>query len=97
MRKVAEKLAAWHRLVEQLEDVRSRLRATPAGPERKKLKVEVRRLTAKTDVALDEVSAAIAAAHQSESGSGDARTQLPVAAMSHGSSNWSQRRKGPLH
>jgi hypothetical protein len=95
MRRVAEKLAAWHRLVEDLADVRSSLQVTPAGPERNRLKAEVRRLTAETDVALDAVSAAIAAEHKSVGDPGE--TQLPIAEVGRSSSNWPQRRKGPLH
>lgn len=96
MRRVAEKLAEWHRLVEELEDVRSRLKETPAGPDRKRLTAEVRRLTHESDVALDAVSAAIAAAHKSVDPM-DHPIGLPAAEVGRGSSNWSQRRKGPLH
>lgn len=97
MRRVAERLAEWHRLVKDLEDVRARLKSTPAGPERKRLNAEARRLKNETDLALDAVSAAIAGAHLSASDLEDGTTRLPVGGVGHGSSNWSQRRKGPLH
>jgi hypothetical protein len=97
MDRVEQKLAEWHRLVEDLADVRSRWRATPVGPDRNKLKAEVRRLTAETDVALDAVSAAIAAARKSVSDPGEQGIQPPSVEMGHSESNGSHRRKGPLH
>lgn len=66
MRRVEEKLADWHLIYKRLENARRKLKKAADGPTQEELQAEVRALEGQGDIALDDIQAALAAAHRSQ-------------------------------